>query len=143
LDDYLLEADLRYDVNMNPNCFIVNALACRPFNQPNGPTRKPVTGEIENCRMRLQKLLRLAKPRILILMGNVACEAVFGMCDVPKKCFVDGVYVYRTTHPMAIVYDKSRIEEWICFWQYMKTLVKSGRRVKDFPALPLKIERGS
>lgn len=114
LDEALETAGLRY--GDNANCVILNAMACRPCNQNLGPNRAPSSGEIENCRLRLSRVLEHAKPSLVVMLGNVATESVCGYAAVPKILSVDGITVLKTFHPMAIVYARERTQAWMKFW---------------------------
>ena len=115
------------------NCLVVNALSCRPTDSKGGKNRPPTKDEINNCRPRLEKLLRLVKPKLVILLGNTAAEALFGYSSVPKSVHIGGVTFIKTMHPMYTVYAKENVKEWNRFWRGLKKALKIFKTEKNKP----------
>ena len=59
------------NVGLYEHCYISNAVHCRP-----PENRKPTEGEIIACRQYLVAEIKLVKPRIIVLMGKTAIEAL-------------------------------------------------------------------
>ncbi len=53
--------------------FITNTILCRPENN-----RNPAKEEVENCRERLDKLLNIMQPKVIVTIGNFATERILG-----------------------------------------------------------------
>src|SRR3990167_2676394 len=53
--------------------FITNTILCRPENN-----RNPGKNEVENCRERLDKLIGIMQPRVIVTIGNFATERIMG-----------------------------------------------------------------
>ncbi|MBI2581597.1 uracil-DNA glycosylase, partial [Candidatus Woesearchaeota archaeon] len=47
--------------------FITNTILCRPENN-----RNPAKDEVENCRERLDKLIGIMQPKVIVTIGNFA-----------------------------------------------------------------------
>lgn len=73
LDDLLMEAGL----DPSTDVFICNILACRPPNN-----REPLPDEISACKPRLQALLWLVKPKVILLAGGTAARVMAGVRSV-------------------------------------------------------------
>src|SRR3989338_6029111 len=53
--------------------FITNTILCRP--QDN---RNPAKDEVENCSDRLNSLIQIMKPKVIVTIGNFATERILG-----------------------------------------------------------------
>ncbi len=53
--------------------FITNTILCRPENN-----RNPAKEEVENCRQRLDKLISIMKPKVIVTIGNFATDRILG-----------------------------------------------------------------
>ncbi len=53
--------------------FITNTILCRPENN-----RNPAKEEVENCRERLDTLLKIMQPKVIVTIGNFATERILG-----------------------------------------------------------------
>ena len=133
LDAGLAMAKLSY--NGVSNCCIINALACRPCNKRDGSNRTPTGKEIKNCRPRLQNLLKMLNPHMVVLMGNTATEAVFGYPAVPSVIRKGSVTFYKTCHPMAIGYNPERKVSWDNFWENLRGIVAIHKTGKIQPKI--------
>ncbi len=68
LNELLIAAGLsREDV------FITNTILCRPENN-----RNPAKEEVENCGNRLDKLIEIMQPKVIVTIGNFATERILG-----------------------------------------------------------------
>jgi uracil-DNA glycosylase family 4 len=75
-------------------CF-ANLIMCRPCEVRNAPNRLPSVEEIENCRTRLVELVQLAKPRVVVRVGN------YSSMLFPMRYFQSLEY-RSVTHPLAL-----------------------------------------
>ncbi|MBS3169906.1 uracil-DNA glycosylase [Candidatus Woesearchaeota archaeon] len=57
--------------------FITNTILCRPENN-----RNPAKEEVENCRQRLDQLIELMKPTVIVTIGNFATERILGKTGI-------------------------------------------------------------
>lgn len=68
------------NAEFNPNeYYITNLVACRPCNSKNGPNRAPNGAEILNCSERIESLLKIVQPKIIVAVGAVAGDWIFEM----------------------------------------------------------------
>ena len=68
LNELLASIDLKRE-----DIFITNTILCRPENN-----RNPAKEEVENCRERLDKLLTIMQPKVIVTIGNFATERILG-----------------------------------------------------------------
>lgn len=116
------------------DCFVCNVMACRPCDSLQGNNRPPKAHtEIPNCRPRLQSILRITKPKVVIMMGRTATTAVYGYPGAPDVLKRRGVYLIKTMHPMATIYNKDRKNDWNTFWLTMRSFLKNN---VDFTKTP-------
>lgn len=88
--------------------FITNTILCRP--QDN---RNPAKEEVENCRERLNQLVEIMKPKVIVTIGNFATERILGKKGITTlrgKVFeveIDGkmVKVVPVIHPANLLYN--------------------------------------
>lgn len=65
--------EMLVDAGTSRDCvFVTNLVACRPSDDPTAPNRAPTEQEITNCEPRLEQLLKLLRPRAVVLIGRVA-----------------------------------------------------------------------
>jgi len=84
--------------------FITNTILCRP--QDN---RNPAKDEVENCRERLDKLIEIMQPKVIVTIGNFATERILGKKGITSlrgKIFeVDGKKIVPVIHPANYLYS--------------------------------------
>lgn len=85
--------------------FITNTILCRP--QDN---RNPAKEEVENCRERLDKLIEIMQPKVIVTIGNFATERIIGKTGIKSirgKIFPykDNVKVVPVIHPASYLYS--------------------------------------
>lgn len=68
-----LEKMLEYAGLTRDEVYIANAVMCRP-----PKNRNPLMKEIEACRRRLLKQIKIVNPQILVVMGRIALQALTG-----------------------------------------------------------------
>lgn len=83
--------------------YITNVVKCRPPNNRN-PQRK----EIESCLLYLEEQIEAIKPKLILLLGRVACDVLIGGADTLRwyrqnKLEYKGIPVYATYHPSALL----------------------------------------
>ncbi len=72
--------------------FITNTILCRPENN-----RNPAKEEVENCRNRLDKLIEIMQPKVIVTIGNFATERILGK-PTKEKLFLWGTNGREPTH---------------------------------------------
>ncbi len=61
----------RHEIDMREDCWLYNALICRPPNN-----RTPTSEEISYCRPNLSKVIKEKKPNVILTVGRPALESV-------------------------------------------------------------------
>lgn len=74
LQDLLLSIGLTRD-----DVFITNTILCRPEKNRN-PNRK----EVDACRTRLDRLIQVMQPKVIVTIGNFATERITGKIGITK-----------------------------------------------------------
>jgi len=70
--------ELLQSVNLSrEDIFITNTILCRPPNN-----RNPAKDELENCRERLNKLIEIMQPKVIVTIGNFATERIIGKTGI-------------------------------------------------------------
>ncbi len=84
--------------------FITNTLLCRPPDN-----RNPAKEEISNCRERLDRLMEIMRPKVIVTIGNFATERIIGRAGINSlrgKVFdYQGIKVIPTIHPASYLYS--------------------------------------
>ncbi|MDP3698912.1 MAG: uracil-DNA glycosylase [Nanoarchaeota archaeon] len=84
--------------------FITNTILCRP--QDN---RNPAKEEVENCRDRLDRLISIMQPKVIVTIGNFATERILGKKGITSlrgKVFeVEGKKIVPVIHPANYLYS--------------------------------------
>ncbi len=88
--------------------FITNTILCRPENN-----RNPTKEEVENCRERLDQLIHILKPKVIVTIGNFATERILGKKGITSlrgKVFSlsinsQEVKVVPVVHPANLLYN--------------------------------------
>ena len=84
--------------------FITNTVLCRPENN-----RNPAKEEIENCRERLDKLLQIIQPKVIVTIGNFATQRIIGQTGIKTmhgQVFeYQGMRVVPVVHPASYLYS--------------------------------------
>jgi len=84
--------------------FITNTILCRPENN-----RNPAKDEVENCRERLDKLIGIMQPKVIVTIGNFATERILGKKGITSlrgKVFeVEGKKIVPVIHPANYLYS--------------------------------------
>jgi DNA polymerase len=80
--------------------FITNIIKCRPPNN-----RPPRPNEIDACLPYLERQIKILRPKIIVLMGNIAMLSMLGMKGMGghhgKTYERNGIKFFVTCHPAA------------------------------------------
>lgn len=110
LDELLAVANLkRWDV------WLTNVCLCEPrMSGPDGKKRAPTAKEISACFPRLAKEIRVIRPEIIVLMGNIPLHLATNKRGITthrgwqQAEWIDGDLVinriYATLHPGSVLY---------------------------------------
>ncbi|HOD93860.1 MAG TPA: uracil-DNA glycosylase [Clostridia bacterium] len=106
--------------------YICNVIKCRPQNN-----RTPYEEEIESCIQYLDRQIDMVKPKVIVLLGNIAAVSLIkkniritqqrGTWDVYK-----GIPVMMTYHPAALLRDESKK---IDMWRDLKNAWKKLQQI--------------
>lgn len=84
--------------------FITNTILCRPENN-----RNPAKEEVENCRGRLDQLIKIMQPKVIVTIGNFATERILGKKGITTlrgKVFEkEGRKIVPVIHPANYLYN--------------------------------------
>ncbi len=84
--------------------FITNTILCRPEKN-----RNPEKEEIENCLGRLDKILEIMQPKVIVTIGNFATERIIkkkGITSIHGKVFpYKHAVVIPVIHPANFLYQ--------------------------------------
>ena len=84
--------------------FITNTILCRPENN-----RNPAKEEVENCRDRLDRLISIMQPKVIVTIGNFATERILGKKGITSlrgKVFENnGRKIVPVIHPANYLYS--------------------------------------
>ncbi len=84
--------------------FITNTLLCRP-----PKNRNPTVKEMDNCSVRLDRLIELLDPKVIVTLGNFSTKRILGKTGITTlrgKVFDwKGRKVVPIVHPAAYIYS--------------------------------------
>ena len=107
--------------------FITNTILCRPENN-----RNPAKEEVDNCRDRLDRLIRIMQPKVIVTIGNFATERILGKKGITSlrgKVFEkEGRKIVPVIHPANYLYSGRNPE---MFTQMKKDFEKIMGVVKE------------
>ncbi len=108
--------------------YILNVVKCRPPGN-----RTPTEMEVAACRPNLNAQLRILQPKILVLLGSAALQAVLNprgkiTRDRGKWVRKEGVFILPTYHPAALLRNPSLKRE---SWEDFKQVVAKYRELID------------
>lgn len=112
--------------------FITNTILCRPENNRN-PSKK----EVANCRDRLDKLIQIMNPRVIVTIGNFATERVLGKTGI--KSLRGKVFSYQdkkvvpVIHPASYLYsgrNPEMFEQMKKDFEMIADMIKENKRQK-------------
>ena len=99
--------------------YITNIVKCRP-----PMNRNPEKDEADACKEYLETQIELIKPKIIVLLGNVALKNIlgeeYGITKIRGQWVEkDGIKYMPTFHPAALLRDETKK---IAFWKDLKTV---------------------
>lgn len=105
--------------------YIANVVKCRPPNN-----RNPEDDEARACLDYLRNQVILVKPKIIVLLGNVALKNIlgeeYGITSARGKWVEkNGIMYMPTFHPAALLRDETKK---IMFWKDLKEVKKAMDR---------------
>jgi uracil-DNA glycosylase family 4 len=111
------------------NVYIANTVKCRP-----PENRNPQAQELQQCGSFLQRQVALMQPKLILVLGEVAAQALLGRDDSianlrGKLHSHEGVPVIVTYHPAYLLRnpaDKARAWEDLCFARRTMEALVSG-----------------
>jgi len=108
--------------------YILNVVKCRPPGN-----RTPTEEEMAACRPNLNAQLRILRPKILVLLGAAALQAVLDpkgkiTRDRGKWVHRAGIYILPTYHPAALLRNPHLKRE---SWEDFKQVVAKYRELID------------
>lgn len=101
--------ELLQSVNLaREDIFITNTILCHPDSN-----RNPKNDEVENCRERLDKLIFIMQPKVIVTIGNFATQRVLGKTGIKTirgKIFStiinnQEIKVVPVIHPASYLYS--------------------------------------
>jgi uracil-DNA glycosylase len=105
LDGWLIRAGFAVG-DLRQRLYLTSLTKCDPGPNPHGGDRKPTPAELALCRPYLQRELDLIRPRIILLVGGMAIEALLGkrrLEDVIGTGFERaGVRLLPLPHPSGV-----------------------------------------
>jgi DNA polymerase len=107
--DQILQA---VDFDPEEDVFITNAVFRLPPGTGGKPLRKPTSDEIAFYKPYLLEIIRLVDPVIMLLTGNVSCEAILGKTGITKLrgqwTEWNGRWVMPIFHPAYLLRNPSK-----------------------------------
>lgn len=70
--------------------FITNTILCRPENN-----RNPAPEEVQNCSGRLDLLIKIMRPKVIVTIGNFATQRILGKAGAGKIGISTGITSVR------------------------------------------------
>ena len=85
--------------------FITNTILCRPPNN-----RNPKKEEVASCRTRLDKLITVMQPKVIVTIGNFATDRIIGKTGIKSIHgqifdYNNGIKVVPVIHPASFLYS--------------------------------------
>ena len=97
--------ELLQSINLDrKDIFITNTILCRPPNN-----RAPAKEEVSKCSDRLERLIKIMQPEVIVTIGNFATERILGKKGINGlrgKIFEhQGIKVVPVIHPASYLYS--------------------------------------
>jgi len=100
------------DFDPEKDVYITNSVFRMPPGEDGKPFRKPNDQEIEYYRPYVFEIIRLIDPRVILLTGNVACQAVLRRTGITslrgKWTQIDRSWVMPIFHPSYLLRNPTR-----------------------------------
>ena len=116
---------------------ITNAVLCHPTDE-RGNNRTPLRIEIECCRRRLIDEILTTRPKVVVILGNVALRSLLRKNGINKFRGTDvwlqepGCYVVCTLHPASILYNPDQKPLWIRELSRVRNLLVRKRQEVEY-----------
>jgi len=137
---YLMDLLLRFGVNMRRDCWLTNAIICRPEDN-----RTPDDKEIQYCRPNLFNTIQELQPEIIIPLGGTAVKSLIGGIwkeDIGAigrwvgwqiPCQKPNAWICPTYHPAFLLRGKDPMTEMYMTHHLKEAFKLSGRPWKKVP----------
>ncbi|HIG93492.1 TPA: uracil-DNA glycosylase [Candidatus Woesearchaeota archaeon] len=131
-------SELLHSINLSrEEIFITNTILCRPENN-----RNPEKEEVENCRERLDQLIAIIQPKVIVTIGNFATERILkkkGITTLRGKVFpllIAGVdiQVVPVIHPANYLYNGRNpqlLEQMKQDFQVIASIIQQKKKQKN------------
>ncbi len=128
----LLTNMLRRNNLLREMFYITNSVLCFPLKSDGVKLikRDPADKELEACGERLRRQIQIIKPRLIIVLGNVAIRQVLGLTGKDAKVgkmrgLINSVIgkVYVSYHPASLLYDNSHLLEFYDDWAKIRKII--------------------
>lgn len=108
---HLLNGILQEALQARFSIYLTNIVACMPVDEDNTKTAEPDKASIKACRPRLIEIIRIVKPKAIVLAGKLAEATIKGQADFADQLdhycswLPKGEYIKFTKilHPAAII----------------------------------------
>ena len=84
--------------------FITNTILCKP-----PKNRNPSKDEVANCSSRLDELIKIIKPKLIVTIGNFATKRIIKKTEIKtihgQKFQYEGITVIPVIHPASYLYS--------------------------------------
>jgi DNA polymerase len=82
--------------------YFTNLISCIPLDESGQKTEEPDPADIEACRPRLEEIIAIANPKLIVCVGSVAGDYMDRKIRNPVK-IPDGCEMERIVHPAFIL----------------------------------------
>lgn len=125
----------RLGINMRQDCWLTNALICRPPGNEIGDEKR-----IDYCRPNLLRTIERLKPEVIILLGGVAVRSLCNYAYAPEEVKITrwvgwrvpaqrvNAWVCPTWHPSYLLRQKDPVLD-----AYFREHLKAAFKLKDRP----------
>jgi len=94
-------SELLSSINLSrEDIFITNTILCRPENN-----RNPAKEEVANCKERLDRLIQIMDPKVIVTIGNFATERILGKTGI--KSLKGRVFSYLDKKVVPVIHPAS------------------------------------
>ena len=117
--------------------FITNTILCRPENN-----RNPEKAEVENCRERLDQLITIMQPKVIVTIGNFATMRILGKTGITslrgkifsKSINSQEVQIVPVVHPANYLYNgrnPQMLEQMKRDFQVIASIIQEKKKQKS------------
>lgn len=124
-------------ISLNKDCWKINAVNCYPTDS-DGKFRQPSHTEIKCCNPYVEKTIRELKPKVIVLLGNIAITSILGNefsnrkitrwrnFQIPDEKY--GCYILPLFHPSYVVRNEKDKNLRSLFFRDLKSINKCLKR---------------